>query len=188
MQFLIRIAQLIDRLLRFLAMFGGWLGLLLVITVCYDVVTRYFGVPKPAGLNSTMVQESEYWLNSFLIVFSIAYAYVKNAHVRVDLFRPRFSAKTLLRIELAGVLLAVIPYSLMGLWLSWPYTVKSYISGEISKSQNGLSNLWILKGGLIVLFTLLLLVGISKFIKIVAALRDELPSEDRKQLLGGEEL
>jgi len=169
-------------------MFGGWLGVLLILTVCYDVVTRYFGVPKPAGLNSTMIQESEYWLNSFLIVLSIAYAYVKNAHVRVDLFRPRFSARTILQIELAGLLLTVIPYSLMGLWLSWPYTVKSYLSGEISKSQNGLSNLWILKGGLIVLFALLLLVGISRTIKTIAALRDELPREDRKELFGGEEL
>ena len=152
MQVLIRIAQLIDRVLRFLAMFGGWLGVLLVVTVCYDVVTRHFGLPKPAGLNSTMIQESEYWLNSFLIVLSIAYAYVKNAHVRVDLFRPRFSLKTRLRIELAGLLFAVIPYSLMGLWLSWSYTVSSYMSGEVSKSQNGLSNLWILKSGLVILF------------------------------------
>ena len=165
-------------------MFGGWLGLLLVLTVCYDVVTRYFGVPKPAGLNSTMIQESEYWLHSFLIVLSIAYAYVKNAHVRVGLFRPRFSQKTLLRVELAGLVFAVVPYSLMGIWLSWPYTVSSYFSGEISKSQNGLSNLWILKAGLIVLFGLLLLVGISKLIKIIAALRGELPAKDLQELVG----
>ena len=183
-QAFVRLAQWIDRGLRFLAMVGGWLGLLLVLTVCYDVVTRYFGVPKPAGINSTMIQESEYWLHSFLIVLSIAYAYVKNAHVRVGLFRPRFSAKNILRIELAGVVLAVIPYSLMGIWLAWPYTISSYMSGEISKSQNGLSNLWILKAGLIVLFGLLLLVGISKLIKIMAALRGELPAKDLQELVG----
>ncbi|MFL7013352.1 TRAP transporter small permease subunit [Enterovibrio norvegicus] len=184
MRFFIGFSDMIDRATRFIAMFGGWLGVMLVIAVCYDVVTRYFGVPKPAGLNSTMIQESEYWLHSFLIACSIGYAYLKDAHVRVDLFRPNFSGRTKLWIELFGLIAAVIPYSLLGLWLSWPYTVKSFLSGEISKSQNGLSDLWILKGGLVVLFVLIFFAGISKFIKIIAALRGDLPMEE----VSGEEL
>ncbi|MGF1767291.1 TRAP transporter small permease subunit [Enterovibrio makurazakiensis] len=184
MQFFIGFSETIDRVMRFLAMFGGWLGVMLIVAVCYDVVTRYFGVPKPAGINSTMIQESEYWLHSFLIVFSIGYAYLKNAHVRVDLFRPSFSLKTKLWIELIGLLTAVIPYSLLGIWLAWPYTVKSYLSGEISKSQNGLSDLWILKGGLVVLFVLIFFAGLSKLIKIIAALRGDLSME----AANGEEL
>ena len=64
MQSLLETSRLLDRVLRFFASVGGWLGLALVLVVCYDVITRYFGVPKPAGLNSTMIQEFEYWLHS----------------------------------------------------------------------------------------------------------------------------
>ena len=53
-------SDFIDKILSFIANIGAWLGLLLVLVVCYDVSSRYFGVPKPWGLNSTQVQEFEY--------------------------------------------------------------------------------------------------------------------------------
>ena len=129
-----------------------------MLVVCYDVVTRYFGVPKPFGLNSTMIQESEYWLHSYLIVLVVGYAYIRNAHVRIDLVREMFSQPgSKCWIEAVGIVLLLIPYSILGLWLAWPYVVQSYLQGEISKSQIGLSNIWLLKGGLMVLFLLLFL-------------------------------
>lgn len=186
MQGLLNFSSAIDRILRSIAMFGGWLGALLVVVVCYDVVTRYFGVPKPAGLNSTMIQESEYWLHSYLIMFAIGYAYLRNAHVRIDLLRDQFSNRKKLWIELFGLVVAVLPYSLLGIWLCWPYAVQSYMSGEISKSQNGLSHLWILKGGMVILFTLLFFAGVSKLIKVIAGLRGELSASQEQELIGGE--
>ena len=68
MQGLLSLSRSIDRVLRLIAQIGGWLGAILVTVVVYDVVTRYFGVPKIWGLTSTKIQESEYWLHSFLIV------------------------------------------------------------------------------------------------------------------------
>ncbi|MGR3634659.1 MAG: TRAP transporter small permease subunit, partial [Shimia sp.] len=140
MQSLLGLSRRIDRLLGFFASIGGWLGFALVLVVCYDVTTRYFGVPKPAGLNSTMIQEFEYWLHSGLIVFALGYAYVRNAHVRIDLLRENFSNKNMNLIEAIGISLALVPYSVIGLWLSWPFVKQSFVSGEISKSQTGLSN------------------------------------------------
>lgn len=179
------LSRLIDRLLAFFATFGGWLGLALVIVVCYDVITRYFGVPKPTGLNSTMIQEFQYWLHSGLIVFAIGYAYVRNAHVRIDLLRERFSNRTKYLVETIGISIALIPYSVIGFYLSWPFVQQSFISGEISKSQTGLSNLWIVKAGLLFLFGLLLLAAISQLIKSVAGLRGELDEEQERKLIEG---
>lgn len=186
MQKLLRVSQYLDRLLGFLAGIGGWLGTCLILVVGYDVVTRYFGVPKPAGLNSTMIQEFEYWLHSFLIVLVVGYAYVRQAHVRVDLVRERLSETTKYWIEIIGILLAIIPYTMLGVWLSWPYVVQSYLSGEISKSQTGLSSIWILKTGLLALFVLLFLAAISQLIKSVAGLAGKLPSEMKSGTLGGD--
>lgn len=184
MQSLLSFSRLLDRILRFCASIGGWLGALLVLIVCYDVITRYFGVPKPAGLNSTMIQESQYWLHSALIVFCIGYAYTRNAHVRIDLVRETLSENTRYWIEAIGIGLALIPYSLLGAWLSYPYVEQSFLSGEISKSQTGLSNIWILKAGLVIMFVLIFLAALSQLIKAIAGIRGELPEEMRKEMMG----
>lgn len=185
MQSLLGLSRRLDRLLSFFASIGGWLGFGLVVVVCYDVITRYFGVPKPAGLNSTMIQEFEYWLHSGLIVFAIGYAYSRNSHVRIDLLRDTFSKKTKHMIEMIGISLALIPYSAIGLWLSWPFVKQSFISGEISKSQTGLSHLWIVKAGLLALFLLLLFAGISQLIKSLAGYTGHLSEAEEENLLGG---
>jgi len=153
-------------------MFGGWLAVLLVVVVCYDVITRSFAIQKPVGINSTMVQEAEYWLHSYLIILAVGYAYVRGAHVRIDIIRGALKSKTQCWIELIGILFALLPFSILGAWFSWFYVVSSFSSGEISKSQNGLSNLWLLKAGLVFLFVLLFLSGVSKSIRAVSELSD----------------
>ena len=173
------LSRLIDRILWFAAKIGAWCVLLLILVVTYDVFTRYLGVPKIFGLTSTMLQESEYWLHSFLIVFVVGYAYTRGSHVRIDLLRESRSSRTKYIIEITGITLALIPYSLLGLWLSWPYVVRSFLSGEISKSQTGLTHLWVLKSGLIVLFVLIGLAGLSQLIKSIAGLTGKLPDDRR---------
>lgn len=185
MKRLLRFSAGIDRVLAFFATIGGWLGALLVVVVCYDVITRYFGVPKPFGLNSTMVQESEYWLHSYLIVLVVGYAYIRNAHVRIDLVREHLAPRVKCWIEAIGVLLFLAPYSIIGVWLAWPYTVTSFNQGEISKSQIGLSNIWILKGGMVVLFVLLFLAAVSKLIKAISGIVGD-PPKDVAHYQGGE--
>ena len=185
MQSLLGLSRWIDRTLSVFAGLGGWLGFGLVVVVCYDVITRYFGVPKPEGINSTMIQEFEYWLHSGLIVFAIGYAYTRNAHVRIDLLRERFSERTRNLIEAIGISLALIPYSAIGFYLSWPFVRQSFISGEISKSQTGLSNLWVVKAGLLILFSLLLLAAVSQLIKSIARLTGDLEPESNDSLVEG---
>ena len=86
---LFKLSAGIDRTLEILTRIGMWCGLALVVVVCYDVLSRYFGVPKPFGLNSTMVQESEYWLHTFLFALVIGYTYTRQGHVRIDLIRDK---------------------------------------------------------------------------------------------------
>ena len=184
MQGLLGFARLLDRVLAFFSGIGGWLGAVLVLVVCYDVITRYFGMPKPEGINSTMIQEAEYWLHSALIVFCIGYAYARGAHVRIDLVREGLPDRKKYWIEVIGLTLALIPYTVIGIWMAYPYARQSFLSGEISKSQTGLSNLWILKAGMIIMFVLLLFAGISQLIKAISGIRGELPEDVRDDMLG----
>ena len=185
MDFALGVSRVIDRLLWFMAKVGAWCAVLLVVVVTYDVFTRYLGMPKVFGLTSTMLQESEYWLHSFLIVLVVGYAYTKQSHVRIDLIRENLSDRAKYNIEISGILLALIPYSFLGAWLSWPYVVRSYTSGEISKSQTGLTDLWILKSGLIILFVLIGLAGMSQLIKSVAGLAGRLPDDLKPPIIEG---
>ncbi|MEM7301638.1 MAG: TRAP transporter small permease subunit [Pseudomonadota bacterium] len=186
MQSLLKLSAVLDKVLAFFGKLGAWCGLLLVLVVVYDVISRYAGVPKPFGLNSTMIQESEYWLHSFLFMFMIGYAYVRQSHVRIDLVRERFPLKVKYALEALGCLLFIVPYSLVFASYSWRYAYTSFLEGEISKSVIGLSNIWILKMAMPLMFALLFIAAISQLIKSIAGLAGKLPDDMISQTLGGD--
>ena len=181
---LLSLSRAIDALLGFFGRIGAWASLLLVLIVCYDVVTRYFGVPKPFGLNSTMIQESEYWVHTFLFALLIGYAYTRQAHVRIDLFREGLPKRGKYVVELLGCLLFLIPYAGIGVYLATGYVASSFAQGEVSKSVVGLSNIWLLKGALYPLYLFMGLAGVSQLIKSIAGLLDRLPAEEAGAVIG----
>ena len=186
MESLLRLSVAIDGVLKRVAKVGAWMGLLLVLVVCYDVVSRYFGVPKPFGLNSTQIQESEYWLHTFLFALVIGYAYTRQSHVRIDLLRDRLPLKAKYAIEAVGIVLFLMTYVVIGIYFTAIYTQQSFLEGEVSKSTIGLSNIWILKAAMPVMFGLLGLAGVSQLIKSIAGLTGRLPAERVKETVGGD--
>ena len=186
MDSLLRVSAAIDAVLKAVARAGGWMGLLLVLVVCYDVVTRYFGVPKPFGLNSTQIQESEYWLHTFLFALVIGYAYTRQAHVRIDLLRDRLPLRVKYLIEAVGITLFLMTYVAIGIYFTFVYAQRSFLEGEVSKSTIGLSNIWILKAAMPAMFGLLGLAGISQLIKAIAGLTGRLPEDRVKETVGGD--
>ena len=183
---LFKLSAGIDRFLEICAKVGMWCGLVLVIVVCYDVLSRYFGVPKPFGLNSTMVQESEYWLHTFLFALLIGYTYTKQGHVRIDLIRDRLPLKAKFAIEMFGCLFFLISYSVVAGFYCYNYALASFYEGEASKSVIGLSHIWILKSALPIMFFLLALAGVSQLIKSTAGFLGMLPDDKVAETVGGD--
>ena len=181
---LLALSRAIDATLGYFGKIGAWASLLLVLIVCYDVVSRYFGVPKPFGLNSTMIQESEYWVHTYLFALVIGYAYTRQAHVRIDLFREGLPRRGRYIIELIGCLLFLVPYAGIGIYLASGYVATSFAQGEVSKSVIGLSNIWALKGALYPLYVFMGLAGVSQFIKSLAGLLDRLPEAEIGAVIG----
>jgi len=186
MRALLRFSALLDSLLTFIAKIGSWAMVVLMIIVIYDVGSRYFGVPKPFGLNSTMVQESEYWVHTILFTLVIGYAYIKQAHVRIDLVRDRLPLKVRYVIEIFGICVFLLTYVTVALVYTGRYALVSYAEHEVSSATVGLSNLWILKSFIPVMFVLIGLAGISQLIKSVAGLLGKLPPEKIAETLGGD--
>ena len=89
---------------------AAWLMLPLVGIIMFDAICRKF-VRKTTfaietGLyhlmNSPVLQDAEWHLHAILFLVAMGYAYAYNAHVRLDIFRPRLGIKGRLWVEVFG--------------------------------------------------------------------------------------
>lgn len=175
----------IDWVLAWAARLGAIAMVALIAITMYDVMTRYFSIPKFAGLNSTMVQESEYWAHGILFALLMGYGLTKQVHVRIDLVRDLMPRKVKYLMEMLGILIFLVPYAYIGAIYSFDYAAKSFVDGEVSPSTIGLTNIWLLKSTLVVMFVLLLMAGISQFLKAIDGLLGNLTTEQEDHVLGG---
>jgi TRAP-type mannitol/chloroaromatic compound transport system permease small subunit len=153
---LAKAADAIDRYVMTIGRAATWLALLLAAVIIFDVITRRFLV-----LGSTKLQEMEWHLHTVLFMFCVGFAYIVNAHVRIDLFRDKLSQGSKSWIEVIGCLVFAIPYVALLLFLSISAAYDSYRVGEISSAGTGLPYRWVIKSCMSIGFLLLLLACIS---------------------------
>lgn len=153
----------IERALYRLSMAAGWLFVACTLVIVFDVLTRKFGFQLP-GMGSTRLQELEWHLHTALFCFWIGTAYLKNAHVRIDILVANASPRRLAWIELLGVLLFALPYCLVAIYFSYDFFRIAWEYNEASDSATGLPWRWIPKGfisiGLILLLAAVVAVGL----------------------------
>ena len=165
MEWLIRFSDGVDRVLTWIARVAAWAGVVLIAITIFDVITRRFFV-----LGSTKLQELEWHFHVILFAFLIGYAYIKNAHVRIDLVREKLSERTQWWIELLGCLLFLIPYCLLVVYFSYDFALRSYLDHETSASATGLTHRWIIKSVIPIGFSLLGLAGIAVVLRKITEL------------------
>ena len=93
-----------------------------------------------------------------------------NGHVRVDVLYGRAQARTRVWIDLLGLVFFLLPTAALAAYLSWPFFLDAFHSGEMSGNAGGLLR-WPVKLLLPVGFVLLLLQGAAEIIKRIAHLR-----------------
>lgn len=160
MDLLIRISDLLDRWITRVGRVAAWAGVALITITIFDVVTRRFFV-----LGSTKLQELEWHFHVVLFAFCIGFAYLKDAHVRIDLVRENLSERTQWWIELLGCLLFLLPYCALVVYFSFDFTVRSFNVDEVSASATGLTHRWIIKSAIPIGFSLLALSGLVVVIR-----------------------
>ncbi|GAB6887715.1 TRAP transporter small permease subunit [Desulfothermus okinawensis JCM 13304] len=160
MKFLNFFIKFIDGLNEVVGYVVSWLTSLMVLVVCYDVFTRYL-------LKASMVAVQELEWHLFAIVFLIGAAYTlkHDRHVRVDVLYMKFSKKTQAWIDLIGILIFLIPFSILVIWTSKNFVVCSYLTHETSPDPGGLPCRYLLKSCIPIGFSLVLLQGIAIFFK-----------------------
>lgn len=164
MRTLLTISKTIDAILRAIAVTFGWMFLALVIVIVFDVITRKFGFQLSilgVDLGSTRLQELEWHLHAVLFLTWIGYAYVRNSHVRIDVFTAGLSARKAAWLELIGCAVFALPYLLVALPYAQDFFLTAFVQGESSATPNGLPHRWIVKGFLYLCFITVLLAVIS---------------------------
>ncbi|MEZ5819161.1 MAG: TRAP transporter small permease subunit [Hyphomicrobiaceae bacterium] len=162
---LLAISDLIDLTLKWIAYTFGWCFLANVIVICFDVVSRKFGFQLPYGWGSTPLQELQWHLHAVLFLTWIGYAYVRNAHVRIDIVTGTLSDRSQASLELFGCIFFALPYLYFAVPYAWDFFTVSFWQNESSSAPNGLSRRWIVKGFLFFGFLSVLLAVISVMIR-----------------------
>ncbi len=134
----------------------SWLTTILVLIVCYDVFSRYL-----LKQSYVAVQEMEWHLFALIFLLGAAYTLKHDNHVRVDVFYSRFSPRTKAIVNVAGSVLFLVPFCLIGIWGAQTFVKTSYLIGETSPDPGGLPFRFILKATIPVGFILVLIQGIS---------------------------
>ena len=147
----------------------GWLFLIAVAAIIFDVLSRKFGFQIP-GLGSTRLQELEWHLHTALFSFWIGVGYIRNTHVRIDVATTNASPRTHAWIELLGCIVFAIPYTLIAIYFSADFAWISFVDNEGSESANGLPYRWIPKTFLFLGLVLLLAGVLSVLMRMIVFL------------------
>ena len=84
-----KISKFLEKIVTFFGKIGSWLAIPLIFIIIFDIVTRRFLI-----LGSTKLQEMEWHLHTALFLLVLGYAYLKNAHVRIEIVRDKYSTFT----------------------------------------------------------------------------------------------
>jgi TRAP-type mannitol/chloroaromatic compound transport system permease small subunit len=134
------------------------------------IIRRIFGVSSNAWL------ELQWYLFGAVFMLCAAWTLRVNEHIRIDIISSRLSKRGRDRIDLIGHLFFLFPFVALMLYLSFPYFINSYRSGEVSSNAGGLL-IWPAKGLILLGFISLAFQWLSELIKRIAIMKGQLEDE-----------
>lgn len=161
---LLALSRVIDRISGFFGKISEYLVMLCALISAGNAMIRYsFNISSNGWL------EIQWYMFAFVVLMGAAWTLKMNEHVRVDLIYGAVSDRTRMLIDIFGIIVFLLPFSLYCAWLNWPVLVLSWQQGEVSANAGGLIR-WPVKLILTAGFALLALQGVSELIKRFAAL------------------
>lgn len=174
---LLKLSAAIDWLNEKVGKAVRWLVLLAVLIAAINALSRF-----SLNLSSNAWLELQWYLFGAVVLLGAAYTLKSNEHIRIDIVNARLTKRTRNIIDVVGHVLFLLPLCLLMLWLSWPFFLRSFVSGEVSASAGGLI-IWPAKLLIPIGFFLLMLQGISELIKRIAVMQGLI--EDPHAATGG---
>jgi TRAP-type mannitol/chloroaromatic compound transport system permease small subunit len=142
-----------------------WLVLGSVLISAGNAIIR-----KLFNISSNGFLEIQWYLFAGVFLLGAGFAFMRNVHVRIDFISSKLSKRTNTLIDIAGIIVFLIPLCVIMVWLSWPLFSSALASGEMSQNAGGLIR-WPAYLLMPLGFGLLLIQALSELVKRVAFLR-----------------
>ncbi|WP_099868196.1 TRAP transporter small permease subunit [Pararhizobium haloflavum] len=162
------LAQLVRAISGFNRVFGqimAWLSLAIVL-VCFTVVVQRYAF----SASFIWMQDLYVWLNGVMFMGIAGYALLRNDHVRVDIFYRPAPIRRKALVDLFGVVVFLIPFTVIVTIYSWTYVLRSWRIGEGSANYGGMPGLYVLKSFIFVFAAVLALQGIAMAARAILVL------------------
>lgn len=174
MQFLLRIAAIIDALNTWIGRSMTWLILLCTVVSAVTATLRYV-----FDWGSNGLLEAQWFMFGLVFLFCAAWTLREGGHVRIDILYSHLPPRIRIWVDLLGALLFLLPVCLLIVIDSWHFFLISFQTREGSPNPGGLL-WWPLKLAIPVAFGLLSLQGLAEIIKNLAVLTGHRAAPERQ--------
>jgi TRAP-type mannitol/chloroaromatic compound transport system permease small subunit len=153
-----KIINFINTLSEWSGQLIAWLILLMVLTIIYDVGTRFF-----LDVSSVGLQELQWHIFALIFLLGAAYTLKHDGHVRVDIiYQSRWmNDRQRAWVNLFGGIFILIPFCTLVIYASFPFVYSAFLYHENSPDPGGLPHRFLLKGAIPLGFFMILLQGIA---------------------------
>lgn len=165
MHMFLRLSRIIDVVNTVIGKAAGWLLLVAVVISAVNAVIR-----KVFSYSSNAWLDAQWYLFGAAFMLCAAYTLQKNGHVRIDFLVGQISKRKRDAIDIFGHLFFLLPLTLIFIYYSYPFAMRSLQLRETSANAGGLI-VWPAKMLILVGFVMLGLQCISELIKRIAILR-----------------
>lgn len=161
---LLSLSRLIDGMSNLIGRAMMWFLLATTLISASNAIIR-----KVFNISSNAFLEIQWYLFAAVFMLGSGYAFMKNAHVRIDFISSKFSARGRNIVDVIGIIVFVFPLCYLMVKLSWPVFENAWVSGEMSSNAGGLVR-WPVYGVIPLGFVILAMQAVSELIKRVAFL------------------
>lgn len=176
MQALLRLSMMIDTVIEMIGRMLKWIVTIMILAGFVNVILRYSGRFFGRSITSNAFIEVQWYLFSILFFLGFAYILKHNLNVRVDFLYANWNPKRRALVDLIGTVLFLIPFCLLGIYVTLDPVRFSWVLREVSPDPDGLPR-YPIKAMIIVAFAFLLLQSISQAIKYTAILTEKVETE-----------
>ncbi|MDG1582117.1 TRAP transporter small permease subunit [Pseudomonas sp. GOM6] len=128
-----RLSHLLERGIVAIGQASAWLWIAVLLVVLCNVFSRFV-----LARGSIALEELSWHLFGAATLLSLAYAVVRDDHVRVDVLREKFSLRTQAWIELLGIILLALPVIALMIDSLLAYAHTAFVYMEHSQAPSGL--------------------------------------------------
>ena len=130
---LLALSRAIDTVNRWIGAIVIWFVLAAVLISAGNAVLR-----KLFNVGSNAYLELQWYLFAAMFLLGAAYTFLRNAHVRIDFVSTRLSPRVRNWVDIVGIVVFLLPLTLLLICLSWPFVANAYVGGEMSQNAGGL--------------------------------------------------